>query len=302
MRGAKLAGPATLFASGALLFTALFFGDGISNGRLFWIGSFAVLALAALFVAGPAPVPHGWPLACAALLLGLAAWVGLTTSWSIAPDLSWAAFDRVVVYAVFLGLGLLAAALPRPARTAAAGLAALLALVLLWALLGKVIPALFPGGERVARLRNPVGYWNSLALAAAVAVALGLWVASGRTHQRATRAAGAVLVYLAELVVVLTYSRAGIAVAALTALAWLGLTRDRLESFAALVLATPVAALVALWAFSRPALTDDLQRYADRVSDGAWFGVIGAAGMALVAGAAYAAAGRSVGEADRARH
>src|SRR5438128_570281 len=121
MQAAKLAGPATLSASGALLFVALFFGDGTSGGRLFWIGALA----------------------------------------------------------------------------------------------GKVVPALFPDGARVARLRNPIGYWNSLALVAATAVPLGLWLASSRGHHRAVRAAGALLVYLAELVVVLTYSRGGVAVAVL---------------------------------------------------------------------------------------
>ena len=126
------------------------------------------------------------------------------------------------------------------------GLAGLVGLVLLWALAGKVVPALFPDGARVARLRNPVGYWNSLALVAATAVPLGLWLAASRGHDRAVRAAGALLVYLAELVVVLTYSRGGVAVAVLAALAWLAVGRERLEGLGALVVVTPAAALVAL--------------------------------------------------------
>ncbi len=55
MPAAKLAGPATLFASGALLFVALFFGDGTSAGRLFWIGALALLAAAA------SSAPGGFP-------------------------------------------------------------------------------------------------------------------------------------------------------------------------------------------------------------------------------------------------
>jgi cytochrome c-type biogenesis protein CcmH/NrfG len=211
-------------------------------------------------------------------------------SWSIAPDRSWLAFDRILVYGTFALLGLLATRVPRPARSVAAGLAALLALVLLWALAGKVIPALFSGGARVARLRNPIDYWNALALVAATAVPLGLWLASTRAHARAVRAAGTMLVYLAELVAVLTYSRGGIAVAVLAAVAWLVLVRDRLEALIALVVATTPAALVVLWAFSRPAITDDLQPYADRVSDGAWFGVLLSAGAAVAAAVAYLAA------------
>ena len=62
----------------------------------------------------------------------------------------------------------------------------------------------------------------------------------------------------------------------------LALDRDRLETLATLVIATPVAGLVALWAFSRPALTDDLQPYASRVNDGAWFGVLLCVGAAVV--------------------
>ena len=290
MQAAKLAGPATVTASGALLFVALFFGDGISDGRLFWIGAFAVIAVVAVMAVAPVPVPRAWGLASLLCLGALAAWVGVTMSWSIAPDRSWAAFDRVLVYAAFALLGLCSTRVPRPARTAAAVLAGLIALVLLWALAGKVVPALFSGGARVARLRNPFGYWNALALVAATAAPLGLWLASSRRHERTVRAAGAVLVYLAELVVVLTYSRAGIAVAVLAALAWVAIVPERLESLATLLIATVPAGLVALWTFSRPALTDDLQPYADRVNDGAWFGVLGCVGLAIVGAGAYAAA------------
>jgi len=294
MQPPTLAGRATLIAAAGLLFTALFFGDGTSNGRLFWIGSLAVIAAAVIAVGDGIPVPRRAGLATLVLLAALAAWVGVTLWWSIAPDLSWAAFDRVLVYAAFAVLGLLATRVPQPARTAAAGLAILLGLVLAWALLGKVIPSLFPDGARVARLRNPVGYWNSLALVAGTAVPFGLWAACSRRFHPAARAGGALLVYLAELVVVLTYSRAGIAVAALAALAWLAIDRDRLETLGTLVIATPVAGLVALWAFSRPALTDDLQPYANRVNDGAWFGVFLCIGAAVVLALAYLAAGREV--------
>jgi O-Antigen ligase len=298
MQAAKLAGPATLAVSGALLFVALFFGESISDARLFWIGAFGVLA-AVLLLGWSVPMPRAWGLACLGLLGALALWVGLTMAWSIAPDLSWAAFDRILVYVVFALLGLLATQIPRPARTIAGGLAVLLGLVLCWALLGKVIPSLFPDGARIARLRNPIGYWNSLALAAATAVPLGLWAASARGYARWVRTAGVPLVYVAELTVVLTYSRAGIAVAVLAALGWVLVSRDRLESLGALAVATPLAGLVALWAFSRPAITDDLQPYADRVDDGAWFGVLIVAGAAVTAGVAYWLAGRTVSDRER---
>jgi O-Antigen ligase len=298
MQAAKLAGPATLAVSGALLFVALFFGESISDGRLFWIGALGLIAVVAA-LGWSVPVPRGWGLVSLGLFGALALWVGLTMAWSIAPDLSWAAFDRILVYVVFALLGLLATQVARPARTIAGGLALLLGLVLCWALLGKVIPSLFPDGARVARLRNPIGYWNSLALAAASAVPLALWLASARGYARWVRVGGVLLLYLAELTVVLTYSRAGIAVAALGAVGWVLVSRERLESLAALAVATPLAGLVALWAFSRPAITDDLQAYADRVNDGAWFGVLIAVGAGVAGGAAYWLVGRTLTERER---
>jgi O-Antigen ligase len=290
MQAPSRAGLATVGVAAALLATALFFGDGTSDGRLFWISSLAVIAAAVLAAAGGVPVPRGAGLATFALLGALIVWVGLTLAWSIAADLSWAAFDRLLAYGALAVLGLLVTRVPRPARTVAAGLALLLGLVLGWALLGKVVPSLFPDGARVARLRNPVGYWNSLALVGATAVPFGLWAACSRRFHPAVRACGALLVYLAEVAAVLTYSRAGIAVAAVAALAWLAIDRDRLETLATLVLVTPVAGLVSLWAFSRPALTDDLQPYQQRVNDGAWFGVFLSVGAAVVVGLGYLAA------------
>src|SRR5919204_1889315 len=215
MQAAKLAGPATLAAAGALLFVGLFFGDGISNGRLFWIGSLVLIAVIVLVAAAPAPVPRGPGVAFLALLILLAAWVGLTMQWSIAPDQSWAAFDRIAVYGAFAFLGLLATRVPRPARTIGAGLALLLGLVLLWALAGKVVPALFPDGARVARLRNPIGYWNALALVADVALPLFLWLAPRR------RDLSALGLYISLVALLLTYSRAGVGVGIVAIGLWL---------------------------------------------------------------------------------
>ena len=57
--------------------------------------------------------------------------------------------------------------------------------VLAWALATKVFPSLDPDAERIARLQEPVGYWNALALLADVAVVLGLWL--GATERQARR-------------------------------------------------------------------------------------------------------------------
>src|SRR5438445_3013679 len=100
----------------------------------------------------------------------------------------------------------------------------MLSLVLGYALLGKVVPALYPDYGRLARLRSPVGFWNALALLGDFALVLGLW----RSAQR--RVDGVLLVFAGMLTVLLAYSRGGVVIAVIAAAAWLALDRRRLES------------------------------------------------------------------------
>ena len=122
----------------------------------------------------------------------LAAWTGATMAWSNGPDRSWDSFNRTVAFAAFLGLGIvLAAAGGRFAtRLAAAMLSLVIGITLVWALIAKAVPELDPEGDRVARLREPVGYWNALALLADMALVLGLWLGTARGPRRSVRVAG----------------------------------------------------------------------------------------------------------------
>ncbi len=289
------AGFLPLTAAAALVTASLFFGGSLSDSRLFWIGIFAVAIGFGFLAAGlaglvPVAVPGPAGLAAFGLLAAFVCWNGVTMIWSIAPDLSWAYLNRGAVYVGFALVGLAVAASVRaPARVVAAGFAMLLFGVVGWALLGKVFPSLFPDGARVARLRNPIGYWNALALACALALPLGLWIATRRSWRRELRAAGAVLLYLAAIALVLTVSRAGILVAAVAVLLWLALVPARLESLGALLVSVVPAAAVAGWASTRAGLVDDGQSLAARRSDGAWFGlVVLLVGLGVVAAALWA--------------
>jgi tetratricopeptide (TPR) repeat protein len=258
----------------AVLLGALFAGDSIwtALGALAAAGAWSALALA-----GRAPLPRGG-LAPLGLLFALATLSGLSIAWSVAPDRSWAELDRVLVYAAFLVLGLLWTG---GARRAALLLTAVLGAAVLWALAGKAIPALFPDGARAARLRDPIGYWNALALAADALLVLALSLAAS-ARELAARAAGAALAYAATVAVLLAASRAGVAAGLLGVGLVLWAQRDRLRA-ALLALAACVPALaVAGWAFTRPALVDDGQAHADRVRDGALFAVLLLAGLAVV--------------------
>ncbi|HMB17901.1 MAG TPA: O-antigen ligase family protein [Gaiellaceae bacterium] len=263
-----------------------------------WIGALALLAagvLLALSLWGvlPWPRPNGAGLLCVVLLAALVVWIGLSVLWSVVPDRSWEYANRGLVYLAFLVIGLVVGAVDRRAvQAAAVGLAALLAAVMVWALAGKVIPSLFPDGARIARLREPIGYWNGLALLAAMALPLGLWLAVRREHRRILRAAAVVLLFLGGVTLLLTYSRGGVVVALITVAAYIALTPLRVEAIAALVISMPPAIALAFWAFSEPGLVENLQPYDDRVRAGAFFGVFLVLGAALVGAAAYLVAGR----------
>ncbi len=70
---------------------------------------------------------------------------------------------------------------------------------------------------------------------------------------------------------VLTYSRSGIAITVLAALAWVLLSGAAFETLAVLALAGAAAAPVLLCAFLSPGITSDGEPYAVRVDDGMIF-------------------------------
>jgi hypothetical protein len=259
---------------------ALFAGGGSSYGPLVWLGTLAIAAAGALLALGClGRVP--WPgldragLAFVVLFALLVAWSGASIWWSVAPDLSWEYFNRGVVYLAFLVVGLfVGAAVVGELRAVAGGLTLLLAAVLVWALAGKVVPNLFPDGARIARLRDPIEYWNGLALVAAMAMPLGLWHAVRREHARAIRVGGVVLLYVAGVALLLTYSRGGTLVALVLLGVSLMLFPQRVEVVSALALSLPAAAVVAAWAFTEPGVADDLQSYDVRLRDGIQFGIV----------------------------
>src|SRR5438132_2116597 len=280
----------------AIVLCALLFSGGSSEAPLVWIGG-AALVLAGLAGAAvaagalPAPGLSRPGLAFLGCLGGLVVWMGGSVIWSALPDNSWGYTNRTLAYFGFACLGVLAGSLvPQAPRRAAEALAVLLAAVLGWALLAKAVPALYADYGRIARLRSPVGYWNELALLGDFAVGLALWIASARERRPEARAAGTVLLYVAAVAILLTYSRVGIALAVLVAVAWIALERDRVESLGALLLAGAPAVGVFLYALSLHGVSKDHQPHAQRVHDGRLFLLVTVVGAVLVALASLAAA------------
>jgi tetratricopeptide (TPR) repeat protein len=302
-----LVAPLLLAPAAALVGAAVLVGGGSDDARIFPIGGGAVLLAAACVaavllgaIARPRVGRAGGLLA--GCLAAFVLWSGASIAWSIEPDRSWDALNRGVAYVALLTVGIFVGALvPRAPRVVAIGLAAILGLAVVWALAGKVIPALGPDTDRSARLRAPVGYWNALALLVAMSLPLWLWLAAGRRHAVGLRAVGAAMLAATLVALVLTTSRGGIVVGAVAVGTWLVLVRSRLEGVAAILLAAPVATALAAWALSRPSLADAGADPDAAARDGALLGVLLAVGLVLVLALAYVAARQPLDEARRRR-
>jgi O-antigen ligase len=258
----------SLALAGALVGWALFFG-GDSASRIAWLGAFA-LAFTALVgaaaVDGRIERPRIGRLGAAAVasFAGLVLWQGVSIVWSVQPDRSWDYVNRGLVYLAFLGVGCFLGTFASR-RAIANGAAALLGLVLAYALLAKGIPSLYPDYGRVARLRSPIGGWNQLALVGDFALVLGLWRAAQRRWD------GVLLVLGAIVTVLLAYSRGGVVIGLLVASAWLALDRRRLESLAGLAIGGGAAGAVFALSLALHGVTDDGQPHSVRVHDGRLF-------------------------------
>jgi hypothetical protein len=291
---------------GGVTVAAMFAGDGSGFGGVLPVGGAAVALLAgslAVFAVGRLALPQlgrsGVGLVATVVLF--AAWTGATIAWSIAPDRTWDVFNKCLAFAAWLGLGIvLAGAAGRfSSRLGAALLAAVTGVVLSWALLAKAIPALVPQEDPIARLHVPVDYWNVLALLADAALALALWLGTGRGHRLLVRVAGGLLAYVATVTLLLTLSRVGVLAGFAVIALWLALSRERLAGGLLLVAAMVPAGLVLGWTFTRPALVNDGALRANRVADGKIFGALVLAGAILVGAAVAIGSRRRLG--DRAR-
>ena len=240
-----------------------------------WIGAIALLPAAAAVWWAPAQGPRA--LVYLGCLWGLAVMCGLSILWSASPDLSWGYTNQTLAYAAFATLGVI---LGQQLDRVAGAAAVLVAAVVGWALLTKVVPSLYAPPDNVARLRAPIAEWNMLALVCVAGVPLAFWLA-GRL-----RIAGAVLLYASVVALLLTYSRFGVALAVLAGVAWILREDEKVERIFDGVVAAAAGAVVALVAASLNGITSDGQPHGVRVHDGWIFLLVLLAGGLIVAAAA----------------
>jgi hypothetical protein len=210
--------------------------------------------------------------------------------WSVAPDRSWADANRAIAYlAVFAGGMGIARLWPRRAGAVVAGVLLAASALSAIALLLKAYPVAFNSTESLARMRDPLDYWNALGLLAAFAIPPAIWLGARREGPPALRALGYPLVGLAVVVLALSYSR-GAVIALVAGLAfWFALVPLRLRGAAVGALGGAGGMAVALWAFGEDALSKDRAPLAQRVDAGSdlamlcvlMLAVVFAAGLAI---------------------
>lgn len=230
------------------------------------------------------------------LLALFVAWTGLSLSWSIVPDRSWAEFNRVLAYLLLAGVGvLLGAADPRAVERFAGGFLVVVAIVAVYALGGKVAPGLSVDGlfdldqtAEIARLRAPLEYWNALGLLCALAAPIAVRLAVDPSRSRAVRLAALEAVCLLAVVVGLTYSRGAVAAFLVGAAVLTTFGSGRLRGLLVMAIAALAAIAPLAVAFGSDGLTANGAPLGERIADGRVLGLVFvlAAGALLAAGLA----------------
>jgi O-antigen ligase len=193
-----------------------------------------------------------------AALVALAVLTALSITWAAQPSDAWIEANRTLAYAaVFAGAVALAHGVP--GRWSAVLAAITLAAVALsgYALLTKILPGALNPDEIYARLREPFGYWNSVGLMAALGVPGCLWLGARRTGHQGLNALAYPAFGLLVLTILMAYSRGALLAAGVGAAFWFATVPLRLRGAAVLLVGGFGGALLAAWAFSQSALTDD---------------------------------------------
>jgi len=220
-------------------------------------------------------------------LVAITGWTALSVIWSVAPADSVLEVERALVY-----VGACAAVLTitraRSSRTVLAGLLAAIAVISSFGLATRLAPDHIGvyDGTGIYRLAEPIGYWNGLALFAAMGALLALGFVA-RARSVAVRAlCGAVLVVLV-VTVYFTFGRAAWIALGVGLLVAIAVDPRRMQLVATTLALAPATAVAVYLASRETALTHPGSSLARATHDGHHLGV---ALVALAAANAVVAA------------
>jgi hypothetical protein len=230
--------------------------------------------------------------AAGAFLASFAAWTGASMTWADDREAAFLELNRTLLY---LGTFVLVVLASRRAtlRRWSDGLALGIVAVAVVALLSRFFPDVVDPGaladaipEAGARLSYPLGYWNGVAILAALALPL-LYTAALRASTFVIQAAAIAAVPAIGAVIYLASSRGGALVAAVGSLTFLALVR-RWAAAGAIAVGAAGAAVAVVWGLEpRTALMESPLSALGRV-EGRSAAVL-LVGVCVVSGTAYAA-------------
>jgi hypothetical protein len=213
---------------------------------------------------------------------GLLAWILLSTTWSASPSESVLEAQRVLVY-LAAGAALVVVVERRSVGWLLGGLLGAIVVVCGLGLVTRLFPRTFGMSQPLGRLAEPIGYWNSLGLLAAMGTVLALALAAGACR-RGRASAGAMPVILLPTLY-FTFGRAAwVALAVGLATAVVVGRGPRRAFIAATAVVAPWSALAVIAAARSPALT----------TAGAPIDEIANAGVRLAIGIALLAGGAAI--------
>jgi len=225
------------------------------------------------------------------LLLALAVLTALSITWAATPSEAWVETNRTLAYvAVFAAAVALAHSVPGRWSTVLGAITLSAIAISAYAVLTKVFPGALNPDETFARLREPFGYWNSVGLAAALGVPGCLWLGTRRSGHQALNALAYPALGLLVLTMLLSFSRGAVLAAVLGAAFWFATVPRRLRGAAVLIAGVAGGSLIAVWAFSQNALTDDRVPVDLRNQAGLHLGLLLVVMLALLAAAGLAVA------------
>jgi O-antigen ligase/polysaccharide polymerase Wzy-like membrane protein len=181
-------------------------------------------------------------LAALGLLAAFDIWILISIRWASDAERAFVQFNQVALYVAVLGIAIVAGRRV-PGQAVVAGVALALSGVAVVALVSRCFPSTFglqPGSTILLPLKNrlsfPLGYWNGLGIAVALAYPLLLSIMVSRRSRVASALAALPLPVLAA-VMYLTSSRGAFVAAAVAVVAFVLLTPKRWPVLVALVVA-----------------------------------------------------------------
>jgi hypothetical protein len=261
---------------------------GWASVPLFWTGAVALLVRNHVRL-------NTHERAFLAALAALAGWVALSVVWSVAPAQSVLEVERALVYVAAVSAVLLVSR-SRFGRHVLGGLVTAISLIAAFSLLTRLAPDRVGVYDRAAvyRLAQPIGYWNGLAIFAAMGALLAFGFAA-RASTVAARATCSGLLVLLLPTLYFTFGRAPwLALAAGLTVA-VAVDPRRLQLLATLLVVGPAPAVATLIASHESGLTHAGTPLANAARDGhrlALILLLLAIGNAAVSAVFAVAAGR----------